>query len=99
MSGQGTFLTVSIALASSDYCVPLLGNLGVKASNCPGAIFTFMAVAVRMPNDCDGGATAASAERLSFQQKQYRQCTCNVKLWCVRVAILLMKAQQSVLCV
>lgn len=70
MSGQRTFLTVASASASSDYCVPLLGNLTVKASYRPGAIFVFMAVTERMPNDCDGGATVESAERLSFQQKQ-----------------------------
>jgi len=66
----GTFLTVANAPAGSDYCVPLLGNLTVKASYRPGAIFAFMAVTERMPNGCDGGATAANSEGLSFQPKQ-----------------------------
>ena len=73
----------------------------MKASSRPGPIFAFMAVTIglRMPNGCDGGATAVSAERLSFQQKQYRQCTYNLKFWRIRVAIIVMKAQQSGLCV
>jgi len=42
----------------------------VKASYRPGAIFAFVAVTEHMPNGCDGGATAANAEGLSFQPKQ-----------------------------
>jgi len=73
--GEGTFRTVAIASASSDYCFPLLGNLAVKASNRPCAILAFMAIIVRMPKGNDGGANAARAEQLPFQQKQYKQCT------------------------